>query len=126
MGRYRQAYRDLAVVLLAQLTAILPRDANRVAALLGKAGVVDDPRLDRFVTRYGWQDTLAHTAQHRLIRPRRLGHKVQQRLVLRRGSLRRSHCCQWFDALAALRRQQTDTVVREWLHTVSVSQHRCC
>ena len=125
MGRHRQADRHLAVVLLAQLAAILPRHADRVAALLGKAGVVDDPRLDRFVTRDGWQDTFAHTAQHRLIGPRRLGHKVQQRLVLRRGSLRRGHCRQWFDALAALRRQQPNTVVRERPHTVGVSQHRC-
>ena len=63
MGRHRQADRDLAVVLLAQLAAILPRHADRVAALLGKACVVDDPRLDRFVTRDGWQDTVrAHGA----------------------------------------------------------------
>src|SRR5215469_8998302 len=93
----------LAVVLLAQLTAILPGNTDRVAALLRKPGVVDDPRLDRLVTRDRWQDTFADTAQHRLIGPRPLGHKVQQRLVLRRGSLRRRHRRQRLDALAALR-----------------------
>jgi hypothetical protein len=125
MGRHRQAHCNLAVVLLAQLAAILPRHANRMAALLGKAGVIDDPCLDRFLPGDRWQHMLTHTAQHRLIRPRRLRHKVQQRLVLRRGSLRRSHRRQRFDTLAALSRKQTDTVVREWPYAVSVSQHGC-
>jgi len=40
--RSRQADRDLAVILLAKLPAILPRDANRVAAFLRHAGIVDD------------------------------------------------------------------------------------
>jgi hypothetical protein len=35
----RQADGDLAVLLLAELAAILPRDADGVLALLGKAGV---------------------------------------------------------------------------------------
>ena len=42
-------------------------------------------------------------AQHRLIRPWRLGDKVQQRLVFSRGSLPRGHRRQRFDTLAALR-----------------------
>jgi hypothetical protein len=125
MGRHRQADRDLAIVRFAQLTAILPCHADRVAALLGKPGVVDDPRLDRLVTGDRWQDTFAHTAQHRLIGPRRLGHKVQQRLVLRRGSPRRGHRRQRFDALAALRRQQSNTVVPERPDPVGMAQHRC-
>ena len=40
---YRQRDRDLTIVLLAKLTAILPGDANRMNALLGKSRVVDDP-----------------------------------------------------------------------------------
>jgi len=103
MGGDRQADCHLAVVLLAQLAAILPGHADRVAALLGKSGVVDDPRLDRLVTRDGWQHLLTHPAQHRLIGPRRLSHKVQQRLVLRCGPLRRGHRRQRFDTLATLR-----------------------
>ena len=96
-----------------------------MAALLGEPGVVDDPRLDRFVPRDGWQHTVAHTAQHRPIRPRRLRHKVQQRLVLRRSALRRGHRRQRFDTLATLRRQQSDTVVREWPDLVGMAEHRC-
>jgi hypothetical protein len=35
------------MVLLAQLAAVLPRDADRVLALLGEPGVIDDRGLDR-------------------------------------------------------------------------------
>ena len=124
MGGHGQTYRHLAVVLLAQLAAILPGHTNRVAALLRKAGVVDDPGLDRFVARDRRQHALAHTAQHRLIRPGCLRHKMQQRLVLRRGSLRRSHRRKWFNALAALGGQQPDAVVLERPDSVGMAQHR--
>ena len=96
-----------------------------MAAFLGKSGVIDDPRLDRFVTRDRWQHMLAHAAQHRLIRPRCLRHKVQQRLVLRRSALRCGHRRQRFDTLASLRRQQPNTVVLERTHAVGMAQHRC-
>ena len=42
VGR-RQRDSDLTIVLLAKLTAILPGDADRMNALLGKSRVVDDP-----------------------------------------------------------------------------------
>ncbi|CCM80328.1 hypothetical protein BN77_p260015 [Rhizobium mesoamericanum STM3625] len=38
---------DLAVVLLAELAAILPRDPDRMLALPGKASVIDNPRFNR-------------------------------------------------------------------------------
>jgi hypothetical protein len=38
----RQRHRDLTIVLLAKLAAILPRHPDRVPPLLGKAGVVDN------------------------------------------------------------------------------------
>ena len=44
-----RSHRHLAVVLLAQLAATLPRRTDRVAAFLRKAGVIDDPGLDRFI-----------------------------------------------------------------------------
>jgi hypothetical protein len=52
----RQADRDLAVVLLAELTAILTRHPDRVTAFLWKASVVNDPGFDRaaaFEERHG-------------------------------------------------------------------------
>src|SRR6202034_3265956 len=124
MGGHRETHRYLAVVLLAQLAAILPGYTDRVAALLRKPGVIDDPGLDWFVSGDRWQHSLTHTGQHRLIRPGCLRHKMQQRLVLRRSSLRRSHCRQWFDALATLGGQQPDTIVLEWSDPVGMAQHR--
>ena len=41
--RHRQTYRHLAVVLLAQSTAVLPRHTDRMLALLVKTRVVNDP-----------------------------------------------------------------------------------
>ena len=68
---------------------------------------------------------LTHPAQDRRIRPWRLRHEVQQRLVLGRRALRRRYRCQWLHALAAFRREQTDAIERERLDTVSVTERRC-
>src|SRR6185503_9883357 len=60
----RQGYRDLAVILLAELPAILTRHTDRVRSLLGKTGVIDDPRFDRSMALYRRQyhlPTLAKT-----------------------------------------------------------------
>ena len=124
MSGQRQTHRYLTVVLLAHLAAILPGHTDRMTALLGKPGVVDDPRLNRLIAGDRWQDTFAYPRQYRLIGPGCLRHKVEQRLVLRCGSLRRSHCRQWFDTLAALGRQQPDTIVLERPHPVGMAQHR--
>jgi len=43
----RDADRDLTNVRLAALTAVLPRDADRVRALFREVGIVGDPGLDR-------------------------------------------------------------------------------
>ena len=55
MSGHRQTYRYLTVVLLAQLTAILPGHTDRVTALLRKASVIDDPGLDWLVSGDRWQ-----------------------------------------------------------------------
>ena len=81
MGRRRQAHRHLAVVLLTQLATILPRHTDRVAALLRKAGVIDDPGGDRALSPQGGQHLLADRGQHRRVAPRRRCNKVVQRLV---------------------------------------------
>src|SRR6185437_10584676 len=68
----RQGYRDLAVILLAELPAILTRHTDRVRSLLGKTGVIDDPRFDRSMALYRRQYHLTHFGQNTLVRPRRL------------------------------------------------------
>ena len=79
----RQRHGDLTIVLLAELAAVLPRHANRVPPLLGKARVVDDPRLDRPMALDRRQHHLAYFGQDSLVRPSRLADKMQQRLMLR-------------------------------------------
>src|SRR5271166_3639155 len=79
----RQRYRYLAVVLLAELATILARNADRVPTLLGKARVVDDPRLDRPVPFHLRQHQRADLCQYLLVRPTALTDEMQQRLMLR-------------------------------------------
>jgi hypothetical protein len=78
---HRQAHRDLAIVLLAELAAVLARHADGVLALLREAGVVDDPVPHRPVPLEGGQDPAAHRGQHRRVIPLGLGHDMMQRLV---------------------------------------------
>jgi hypothetical protein len=123
VGRDRQAHRSLAVFLLAHLTTILPRHTHRVTAFLRITRVVEDPGLDRLLACDRRQYTLAHLPQNRRVRPRRLRHQMQQRLVLRRGAFRRGHGRERFDALATLRRNQPDTVVFKWFNPVGVAEY---
>jgi hypothetical protein len=125
VGGHRKADRDLAIVLLAALAAILPRYADRVLALLGIAGVVDDQRLDRFLAGDDRQHLRAHFSQYCRVGPGACCDKMQQRLMLRRGALRRGQRCQRLDALATFRRQQADAVVLERPDPVGVAQPRC-
>lgn len=77
----RQADRDLAVILLAQLATILPRHADRVLAFLQHARVVDDQGPDRAALLDDGQDTGTHCREHRVAGPLSLRHQVMQRLV---------------------------------------------
>src|SRR5882757_7524727 len=63
----RQRYGDLAVVLLAKLTAILPRNTDRMPALLWQASIVDNPRFDRAVTLDLRQNHLSDLGQNLLV-----------------------------------------------------------
>ena len=83
----RQRHRDLTVILLAKLPAILTPHTDRVRSLLGETGVIDDPRFDRSMAFYRRQYHLAHFGQNTLVRPRRVADEVQQRLMLCRRSI---------------------------------------
>jgi len=63
----RQRHRYLAIVLLAELATILPRDADRVLSLLGEARIINDPRLDWPVPRDHRQNQFAYLCQHHLV-----------------------------------------------------------
>jgi hypothetical protein len=107
----RQRHHRLAIVLLAQLAAILPRHADRMAAFLREPSVINDPRLDRAVRLNGRQRDLPHFAQHGLIGPGSLGHEMQQRLMLRRGSRRSGQRGHGLDTLPLARQYQSGAVV---------------
>ena len=77
----RQCHCDLAVIPLAELTAILPGHPDRVPPLLGKARVVNDPGLNGSAVLDCRQHQLTYLGQHRRIRPRRIPGKMKQRLV---------------------------------------------
>src|SRR5580700_4848495 len=78
--------------------------------LLGEAGVIDDPRLDRPMRLERRKYDLAYLGHHLLVRPIRLVDKVEQRLVLGRGSSRRSHCRDRLHALAFTRAHQPNAI----------------
>jgi hypothetical protein len=73
----RKRHGDLAIVLLAQLTAILPRNAYGMFALLGNASVVDDPGADGSCALDRRQNQFLHLAHHRFVGPRRLADEMQ-------------------------------------------------
>ena len=76
----RKRHCDLAIVLLAEPTAILPRDAHRMRAFFRKAGIVDDPGFDPIALSFDrGHDPFANPPQNRLVRPRRLTDEMQKR-----------------------------------------------
>ncbi len=88
---HRQRHRYLAVVLLAQLPAILTRYPDRMPPFLGNAGVVDDPRLNRPAPLNRRKCILSDRLEYRAIIPRCVGHQMMQRLVGRPHPLGRQH-----------------------------------
>ena len=77
----RQRDRDLTIVLLAKLTAILPGDADRMNALLGESRVVDDPGAYPAALLDGRKDKGSNPPQQILLRPVGVGDKMVQRLM---------------------------------------------
>src|ERR671916_956727 len=119
----RQADRDLAVVLFAELAAILTRYPDRMAAFLRKAGVVDDPGFDRAVAFDDRQGELLDSAENPLVRPRRVGDEMQQQLVLGRDPRRRRYRRDRLDALALARQQQASAIITQWRGPIRMPNH---
>src|SRR3954467_9688128 len=117
----RERHGHLAIVLLAELAAILARHPDRVPALLGEAGIVDDPGLDGPSTLDGRQDQVAHRGEPGRIRPRRLTNEMQQRLVLGGNPGRGRDRGHRLYALAPGRHEQTRAVVAQGCGAVGVA-----
>lgn len=105
---HRDAHGDLAIVLLAQLTAVLPRHAHRVPSLPGKPGFIDQYRFGRpRACDYPLPHIITHSPEQCRVRPRRVSDKMVQTLMLRAHAIRRE------DALRALdRRVRRDDVLQ--------------
>jgi hypothetical protein len=68
--------------------------------LLGKTGIVHNPRHHRTVFLHGWQHFVPHLRQHLFVVPRRVGHKVMQRLMHATHMIRIQACGHRLDTLA--------------------------
>src|ERR1700739_97946 len=74
----RYAHRHSAVILLAQLTAILARDPNRMSSLLGESCVIHDPGCQFMLLGHRRQNLTPHLLEQRHIAPWCIGHYVMQ------------------------------------------------
>src|SRR5262249_4999588 len=111
----RQRHRDLTIVLLAKLAAILSSHPDRMLPFLGKARVVDDPRFDRPVAFQLWQHQFPHLRENLLVRPSSLADKMQQRLMLGCGPFWRRDRCHRLHAFALARHHQTQAIIAKRL-----------
>jgi hypothetical protein len=109
----RQRHRDLAIILLAEPPAVLPRNAYRMNPLLRKACIIDDPGLDSALRLDRRQNELTHFGQNRFVRPSRLTYQMQQRLMLRRDLTGRHSRRHGLHALALARHQQASAIISE-------------
>jgi hypothetical protein len=90
-------------------------------SFLGKAGVVDDPRLDRPMPLQRRQNQATHLGQNPFVRPRRVADEVQQGLMLGRYPSRRRHRRHRLDALAFTWHQQPEAVITQRHHPVGMT-----
>jgi hypothetical protein len=124
IARNRQAHRDLAVVLLAELPAILPRHADRIRALLREAGVVDDPGSDRSLSLDDRQHLRPHDRKHGFIRPIRFRHEVMQRLMCGLHPTRLQPRRHRLHALALARQDQSRAISLERRLPIGMADRR--
>ena len=122
VGCKRQRDGDLAVILLAEVAAVLPGDADRMHAFLRNAGVVDHPAADPAAPLDDRQHMGAHGGQQRVVGPVRLGDEMMQRLVRRLDTPRLHARRHRLDALAGAGQQQARAVGPERRCAVGVPE----
>ena len=118
----RHTDRHLTIVLLAQLPAVLARHSHRLAPLLGKSRVVDDPIELALAPKLG-RHPIAHTGQNRRVRPLRLRHQMMQRLMFRADMQWIGMRRQRFHALSFDRQHQPSAVVGKPGMTIPMAQN---
>ncbi len=120
---HREADRDLAIVLLAKLAAVLPRHANRMLTFLRKRRAIDDPISNRPVLLDRRHHLLAHRMQHCRVIPLSLGHHVMQRLMCGLDLSRFHPGRHRLDALALTRQQQPRAIRPCRRYPAGMAQH---
>ena len=80
-GAHGNTHRGLAVILFADLAAVLTSHSYRMTSLLGKARVVHNPGHYRGLFLHGWQNFPPHLRQHLAVVPGRVRHQMVQGLV---------------------------------------------
>jgi hypothetical protein len=121
---YRQRDRDLTIVLLAKLTAILPADADRMNAFLGESRVVDDPSFYPAALLDGGKNKGSNPPQQILLRPVGVGDKMVQRLMRALDAAGLDASRYRLDALALARKNKPRTVGAKWRSPIRVPKGR--
>jgi hypothetical protein len=113
---------DLAIVLFAELAAVLRRHADGMDALIGKPGVVDDPDAHASALFDRRENEARHLPQQRFVRPFGVGDEMMQRLIRRLNAPRLHPRRHRFDALAIAGKNETGAVGTEWRRPICVSK----
>src|SRR5208283_2246940 len=120
----RQRNRDLTIVLLAKLTAILPGDADRMNALLGESRVVDDPGAYPAALLDSGKNKGSNPSQQVLLRPVGVGDKMVQRLMRALDAAGLDPGGHRLDALSLAGKNEPCTVRPKWRPPIRVPQSR--
>jgi hypothetical protein len=119
---YGDGHGVLAVVRLSQLSTILPRHPDRMCTLLGKSGVINDPRQNRSSALHIRQDIIPNRPRHRVITLSCLGHTMMQGLVVGTHLARSKLCCHGFETFALNRQQHARAIRLKRFHPVCMTQ----
>jgi hypothetical protein len=81
LGGHRKTDRHTAIILFANLAAILPGHSHRLLTLLRKSRVIHHPSHYWSLLQHRWQHRIQTSVQHYFIAPGGIGHNVVQRLL---------------------------------------------
>jgi hypothetical protein len=117
---HRNADRDSAVILLADLAAILPGHSYRLAPFLRKPSVIYHPCDHRFTAQHCGKHKIQAAIQHRFVAPRDVCDQVMTRLVHPTHVVCCKACGHGFDALPFAGQQQAGAVVLQRSMAINV------
>jgi hypothetical protein len=117
---HRKADRYLAVILFANLAAILSGHSYRLMTLLGKACVIYHPRHDWITVQHGWDHKIQTAIQNRFVAPWGVRNQMVQRLVHPSHIVASQLGGHGFDAFPFAGQQQAGATVLQWKVTIGM------